>query len=146
MNTYSHNKNSNTIKSSSFIAVWNSYKVVLILRQWDHVGRVLWWYQMSLCNRVMIKVDLDTLKVLVEAHGSRVGFVRPDDGKIYSGPSQWYCIDTACKHVTRSHECLMTEQEKSACREHDQTRYGWYQMIAYRTSNISQDKRNWLHR
>jgi hypothetical protein len=36
---------------------------------------------------VTIKVDLGTLKVLVEAHGSRVGFVHPDhDGKIYSTP------------------------------------------------------------
>ena len=33
-----------------------------------------------------IKVDLDTLKVLVEANGSRVVFVHPDDGEIYSGP------------------------------------------------------------
>jgi hypothetical protein len=35
---------------------------------------------------VIIKVDLGILKVLVEAHGSRVEFVRPDDGKIFSGP------------------------------------------------------------
>jgi hypothetical protein len=41
---------------------------------------------MSHHNRVIIKVDLGTLKVLVEAHGSRVGFVYPDDGKIFSGP------------------------------------------------------------
>jgi hypothetical protein len=35
---------------------------------------------------VIIKVDLGTLKVLVETHESRVGFVDPDDGKIFSGP------------------------------------------------------------
>jgi hypothetical protein len=35
---------------------------------------------------VIVKVDLGILKVLVKAHGSRVGFVRPDDGKIFSGP------------------------------------------------------------
>ena len=37
---------------------------------------------------VAIKVDLGTLKVLVETHGSRVGFVHPNDGEIYSGPSR----------------------------------------------------------
>jgi hypothetical protein len=41
---------------------------------------------MSHRNRVIIKVDLGTLKVLVEVHGSRVGFVHLDDGKIFSGP------------------------------------------------------------
>jgi hypothetical protein len=35
---------------------------------------------------VIIKVDLGTMKVLVQAHGSRVEFVRPDDRKIFSGP------------------------------------------------------------
>jgi hypothetical protein len=35
---------------------------------------------------VIIKVDLGIQKVLVEAHGSRVEFVQPDDGKIFSGP------------------------------------------------------------
>jgi hypothetical protein len=35
---------------------------------------------------VIIKVDLGTLKVLVEAHGSRVGFVHPDDGRYSLGP------------------------------------------------------------
>jgi hypothetical protein len=34
----------------------------------------------------IIKLDLGILNVLVEAHGSRVGFVHPDDGKIFSGP------------------------------------------------------------
>jgi hypothetical protein len=109
-----------------------------------NTGRVLWWYQTSHRNRVTIKVDLGTLKVLVEDHGSRVGFVQPGDGKIYSGPSQWYCIDTACKHVTRSHEFHITQRVKSACQEGDQTRYGWYQMIRSQKSNISWDKRNWL--
>jgi hypothetical protein len=33
-------------------------------------------------------IDLGTLEVLVEAHESRVGFLRPDDGKIYSRPSR----------------------------------------------------------
>jgi hypothetical protein len=33
---------------------------------------------------VIIKVDLGTPKVLVEAHGSRVGFVQPDERKIYT--------------------------------------------------------------
>jgi hypothetical protein len=42
---------------------------------------------MSHCNRVTIKVDLDTLKVLVKAHESRVGFFHLDDGKKYYGPS-----------------------------------------------------------
>jgi hypothetical protein len=41
---------------------------------------------MSHHNRVIIKVDLGILKVLVEAHGSRVEFFHPDDGKIFSGP------------------------------------------------------------
>jgi hypothetical protein len=40
---------------------------------------------MSHHNRVIIKVDLGILKVLVEAHGSRVEFLGPDDGKIFSG-------------------------------------------------------------
>jgi hypothetical protein len=35
---------------------------------------------------VIIKNDLDILKVLVEAHGLRVEFVQPDDGKIFSWP------------------------------------------------------------
>jgi hypothetical protein len=35
---------------------------------------------------VIIKVDLGILKELVEAHGSRVEFVLPDEGKIFSGP------------------------------------------------------------
>ena len=39
-------------------------------------------------ERVIIKVALGTLKVLVEAHGSRVGFVHPNDGEIYSRPSR----------------------------------------------------------
>jgi hypothetical protein len=43
---------------------------------------------MSHRKRVTIKVDLGTPKVLVEDHGSRVEFVHPDDGEIYSGPSQ----------------------------------------------------------
>jgi hypothetical protein len=66
-------------------------------------GKVLWWYQMSLHNMV---IDLGTLKVLVETHGSRVEFVPPDDRKIYYGPYQWYCIGIACKHVIRSWEYL----------------------------------------
>ena len=41
---------------------------------------------MSHRERVIIKVALGTLKVLVEAHGSRVGFFHPNDGEIYSGP------------------------------------------------------------
>ena len=45
---------------------------------------------------------LGILKVRVEAHGSRVGFVYPNDGEIYSGPSRWNDIQLACKHVTRS--------------------------------------------
>jgi hypothetical protein len=109
-----------------------------------NIERIIWWYQTSHRNRVTIKVDLGTLKALVEAHRSKVGFVHPDDEKIYSGPSQWYCIDTACKHVTRSPECHITERVKSACRERDWTRYGWYQMIGSWKSNISRDKRNWL--
>jgi hypothetical protein len=59
-----------------------------------------------------MKVDLGILKVLVEAHGSRVEFVRPDDGKIFSGPFSVICIDIACKHVTRSRECIITERVK----------------------------------
>jgi hypothetical protein len=111
-----------------------------------NAGKVLWWYQTSCHNRVIIKVDLGTLKVLVEAHGSRVRFVWPDDEKIYSRPSRWYCIDSACKYVTRSQECLITERVKNSCRKRDQTRYGWYQMIGSHTSNISRDKTNWLQR
>jgi hypothetical protein len=41
---------------------------------------------MSHHNRVIIKVDLGIMKVLLEAHGSRVGFVHLDDGNIFSGP------------------------------------------------------------
>jgi hypothetical protein len=137
------------IQSSHQVSLlYQTHEVVLILRPWNHVnhrcGKGTWWYQMSLHNRVIIKVDLGTLKVLVDAHGSRVGFIWPDDGKIYSGPSQWYCIDTTCKHVTRSQEYLITEWVKSSCQEQDRTRYGWYQMTGSRTSNISRDKRNWL--
>jgi hypothetical protein len=109
-----------------------------------NTGRVFWWFQTSHRNRVTIRVDLGTMKVLFEAHGSRVGFVHCDDRKIYFVPSQWYCIDTACKHVTRSHECYITERVKSTYQERDRTRYGWYQMIGSWTSNISQDKRNWV--
>ena len=102
--------------------------------------RVLWFHQTSHHNRVTIKVPLGTWKVLVEAHGSRVGFVHPDDGEIYFGPSRWYHIDTACKHVTRSQECHITEQVKSTCRERDQTRYGGYRwldpgQVKYRETN-----------
>ena len=43
---------------------------------------------MSHRDRVIRKVDLGTQKVLVEDHGSRVVFVHPDDGEIYSGPSR----------------------------------------------------------
>ena len=49
-----------------------------------------------------IKVALGTLKVLVEDHGSIVGFVHPNDGDIYYGPSRWNDIQLACKHVTKS--------------------------------------------
>jgi hypothetical protein len=106
--------------------------------------RVLWWYQMSYRNRVIIKVDLGTLKVLVEAHGSRVGFVHPDDGKIFSGPSRWYCIDIACKHVTRSWECIITERVKRLVG--NEIKLG---MVDTKWSDleqviISRDKRNWL--
>jgi hypothetical protein len=38
--------------------------------------------------KVTKKVDLGSLKVLFEAHGSRLGFVYPDDENIYSGPSR----------------------------------------------------------
>jgi hypothetical protein len=37
---------------------------------------------------VTIEVDLGTVEVLVEAHGSRVGCVHPDDREIYYRPSQ----------------------------------------------------------
>jgi hypothetical protein len=106
--------------------------------------RILWWYQTSHRNRVIIKVDLGTLKVLVEAHGSRVGFVHLDDGKIFSGPSRWYCIDTACKHVTRSRECIITERVKSLVG--NEIELG---MVDTEWSDLGQviiswDKRNWL--
>ena len=89
-------------------------------------GKVLRWHQTSHRNRVTIKVALVTPKVLVEAHGSRVGFVHPNDGDIYSGPSRWYHVDTACKHVTRSQGCHITERVKITCRKRDRTRYSWY--------------------
>jgi hypothetical protein len=149
MNTYTHNKNNNTIKSPSFIAISNSYKVTLIFIPWDHVnhytGMVLWWYQMSHRNKMTIKVDLDTPKILVEAHGSRVECIHPDDRNIFSKPSRWCHIDITCKHVNRSHECYHG-MSKEACWELDRTRYGWYRMIKSRTSNISRNKRNWLRR
>jgi hypothetical protein len=53
---------------------------------------------------VIIKVDLGILKVLVEAHGSRLEFIQPDDGKIFFGPFS--------VHVTRSRECLIMERVK----------------------------------
>jgi hypothetical protein len=147
MNTYTHSKNSNTIKSKEFIAISNSYEVALIL---DHdimlitnTRRVLWWYQTSHHNRVTIKVDLGTLNVLVDLMDLEWDFSMLMKEK-YSGPSQWNCIDTACKHVTGSQECHITKRVKSACRERDRTRYIWYQMIGSRTNNISWNKRNWV--
>jgi hypothetical protein len=110
-----------------------------------NTGRVLWWYQMSHRNKVIIKVDLGTLKVLVEAHRSRVGFVYPDDRKIFSGPSRWYCIDTACKHVTRSRECIIMEWVKKLVE--NKIELG---MVDTKWSDLGQviiswDKRNWLY-
>jgi hypothetical protein len=74
MNIHTHSTNSNTIKSSSFIAISNSYEIVLILRPCDHANHR---YQKSALmisnvNRVIIKVDLGILKVLVEAHESMI--------------------------------------------------------------------------
>jgi hypothetical protein len=107
-------------------------------------GRVLWWYQMSQHNRVIIKVDLGTLKVLVEAHGSRVGFVHPDDGKIFSGPSRWYCIDIACKHVNRSLECIITKRVKRLIGNEIELGMVDTEWSDLRQVIISWDKRNWL--
>jgi hypothetical protein len=75
-----------------------------------NTGRVLWWHQTSHFNKKTIKVDLGTIKVLVEARASRVGFIHPDDREICSGPSWWYHTDTACKHVTRSRGCWCPQQ------------------------------------
>jgi hypothetical protein len=106
--------------------------------------RVLWWYQTSHRNRVIIKIDLGTLKVLVEAHGSRVGFVYSDDGKIFSGPSRWYCIDTACKHVTRSRECIITERVKRLVGNEIELGMVDTEWSDLGQVIISRDKRNWL--
>jgi hypothetical protein len=62
------------------------------------------------------------MKVLVEDHGSRVGFIHPNDGERYSGPSRWYHIDIVCGYVcNRSHpdgsivQGLLTEEYISFC-------------------------------
>jgi hypothetical protein len=39
-------------------------------------------------NKVAIKVDLGTMKVLVEDYGSKVGYIHPNDGEIYFGSSR----------------------------------------------------------
>ena len=111
-----------------------------------NTGRVLWFHQTSHRNRVTIKVSLGTRKVLVEAHGSRVGFVHPDDGEIYSGPSRWYHIDIACKHVTGSRECYITWTSKEYLSVTRSNEVWLIPMIGSRTSKISWDKRNWLRR
>jgi hypothetical protein len=67
---------------------------------------------------VIIKVDLGILKVLVEAHGSRVEFV-------------WHRLQV-CDYVI---EMPYHGTSKETCREKDRTRYGWYQMMGSRTSN-----------
>jgi hypothetical protein len=41
---------------------------------------------MSHCNRLTTNIDLSTLKVLVEAHGSRVGFSIPMTKTYTLGP------------------------------------------------------------
>ena len=96
-----------------------------------NTGWVLWWHQTSHRNRVTIKVALGTPKVLVEAHGWRVGFVHPNDGEIYSRPSRWYHIDTACKHVTRSQGCHITERVKSTCRKQIGRAHVWTPVTAH---------------
>jgi hypothetical protein len=86
---------------------------------------------------VTIKVALGTLKVLVEDHGSRLGFSHLDDGEIYSGPSQRYHIHTACKHVTRSQGCRITKRVKNTCQV-TRLNYVWLiPMIGSRKSKIS---------
>src|SRR3954467_15348518 len=65
-------------------------------------GWMLLCHQTPHRNWVAIKVALSVRKVWVETHGSRVGFVHPYDGYIYSGPSRWNVIQLACKHVTGS--------------------------------------------
>jgi hypothetical protein len=73
MNTHTHSKNSNTIKSSSFIAISNSYEVVLILRPWDHVNH--WNEKGTFMISGEYKGWFGYSEILVEAHGSRVEFV-----------------------------------------------------------------------
>jgi hypothetical protein len=118
------------------------HEIVLI----NYTGGVLWWYQMSHHKRVTIKVELGTPKVVVEDHGSRVEFVHPDDR-----PSRWYCIETACKHMTRSKGCHITERVKSTCQVTRSNKVQLIPMIESRTSKISQDRgirirRLWFNR
>ena len=57
-------------------------------------------------------MTLGIMKVCVEAHGSRVGFVHPYDEYIYSGPSECNVIQLACKHVTGSQGITYHGNEK----------------------------------
>jgi hypothetical protein len=65
---------------------------------------------------VTIKVDLDTLEVLVRLMDQEwdLSILMME---IYTlSPLGDITFDTACKHVNRSQECHITEQVKSACR------------------------------
>jgi hypothetical protein len=65
-------------------------------------------------------------------------------GRYSLGPSPWYCIDIACKHVTRTWECLIMEWVKRLVG--NEIELG---MVDTKWSDlgqviISRDKRNWL--
>jgi hypothetical protein len=117
--------------------------------------RVLWWYQTSLCNRVIIKFDLGTLKVLVEAHGSRVGFVWPDEKNIYSGPSRWYCIDTVAS-MWLNHRNALSGSEKRVLVGNKielgmvDTKWSDLEQVIYRETkgidyNVNGSHDHWIH-
>ena len=86
---------------------------------------------------------LGILKVRVEAHGSIVRFIHPNDGEIYSGPPRWNDIQLACKHVTRSQGISYhgTEKRVLICNEIELGME--IPMIESQISKISRDKGNW---
>ena len=96
-----------TIRSSHLVYIVISF-IRSNLISLDHeimsitnTGRVLWCHQTSHRHRVTIKVSLGIWKVLVEAHGSRVGFVHPNTQRhLYSHPVTVWRLMTS-KHSSR---------------------------------------------
>jgi hypothetical protein len=107
-------------------------------------GRVLWWYQTSHRNRVIIKIDLGILKVLVELMDQEWNLFDPMTGGYSLGPSRWYYIDIACKHMTRSQECIITERVKRLVGNDIELGMVDTKWSDFGQVIISRDKRNWL--